>query len=92
MKPAEIWTTLRLPTRVSPRSPTFSLQHTMATMIKFIIVENGKKTTNKTLINYKSPSYTATVAPVLVPKRPFSKTPIPYQDSKPSSHFDHVHA
>lgn len=25
MKPAEIWTTLRLPTRVIPRSPTFSL-------------------------------------------------------------------
>lgn len=25
MKPAEIWTTLRLPTRVRPNKPTFSL-------------------------------------------------------------------
>jgi hypothetical protein len=27
MKTAEIWITLRLPTRVSPISPTFSLQN-----------------------------------------------------------------
>lgn len=30
MKPADIWTTLRLPTRVKPRRPTFSLQFTMS--------------------------------------------------------------
>ena len=34
MKPADIWTTLRLPTRVSPSSPMFSLKN------KFLLTVN----------------------------------------------------
>lgn len=41
MNPAEIWTTLRLPTRVSPRSPTFSLVNINLILVKLIL--NGRE-------------------------------------------------
>lgn len=40
MKPADIWTTLRLPTRLSPRSPTFSLNIQEKMVIEITLYEN----------------------------------------------------
>lgn len=80
INPAEIWITLRLPTRVLPRSPTFSLS---------IIIRNKAQIFNPPMGERKQDdhikvcfAYTDTVHPVAVPKSPLSKMPIPYRKNK----------
>lgn len=82
MKRAAIWVTLRLPTRVSPMSPTFSLPKDNKYIStnwfgKIVLEKNSKGKLSFIEQGLGSIPYGATVAPVKVPKKPFSNTPAP---------------
>lgn len=68
MNPADICTTLRLPTLVDPRSPTFSLH-----LLKAISLV----TTRREAAIHEQCTYTETVEPVPVPKSPSNRMPMP---------------
>lgn len=76
IKPAEICITLRLPTRVVPKRPTFSL---LVWIWNYLLEYNVPKRafkSNRTGISIST--YTETVDPVTVPKSPSKRIPIPY--------------
>lgn len=83
MKAAAIWITRRLPTRVRPINPAFSLT-TKHNKIRSSMQQNHDYKDEKhgelrleLKVRFVGSTYGATVAPVNVPKAPFSKIPIP---------------
>lgn len=70
MKPADIWITLRLPTRVSPSKPAFSLSKERAkSYVSVVVKEHGDR---------GRASYTDTDDPVPVPNIPENNMPTPW--------------
>lgn len=74
INPADIWTTLRLPTRVKASKPAFSLWKSR----NMVHLEKEMENTQN-VCNVKFPkSYTDTDDPFAVPNNPSSKMPTPY--------------
>lgn len=77
MNPADIWTTLRLPTRVKASKPAFSLRnigcHCFETK-KRVIFRNSNERCKGVVSN----PYTDTDEPIAVPNNPSNKIPIPW--------------
>jgi hypothetical protein len=74
INPAEICTTRRLPTRVKPSNPAFSLFQNSAKNLQY-----SDDTTNIYIRNdRKFSTYTDTEDPLAVPNKPPSKIPTPY--------------
>lgn len=69
MKPADIWTTLRLPTSVSANKPAFSLPKEIFNEMDQLHILVGDKFTDE--------SYTDTDDPVPVPNIPEKRMPTP---------------
>lgn len=76
INPAEIWITLRLPTRVLPSNPTFSLQNCKKSLWDKLVPTNWRKWFE---IIHTSSTYIETLEPLSVPNKPFKRIPMPCQ-------------
>jgi len=80
MNPADIWTTLRLPTCVKAKSPAFSLGKSQECFLNDsgIICIPTMKMIPQAHASFVQESYTETDDPFPVPKIPDNKIPTPW--------------
>lgn len=79
MKPADIWITRRLPTRVSPSKPAFSLERERVMSVYIYDTTHFSYCFFPLGVLMERGSYTETDDPVPVPKIPEKRMPTPCQ-------------